>query len=205
MGYAEDVEFVARGLIEMIPAEELALQKLIEHRTYLFGVERLSHWDFETSDLNDDFPPEYAQAAHTRWAQAVEKRERLEVELAATEATIANKQISIQAICGALLQIAKQGVSMVHGGPDNAPDGRYVQGPALKTIIWQGRNQSQHFEDKRGFMQPVIDLFAELEQNCGDSFSLGKHAGKSLAKQVIHLLGWTDFEQFHSDMKCLGL
>jgi hypothetical protein len=107
-------------------------------------------------------------------------------------------------MCGALLQIAKQGLSLVHGSLAAAPDGRFLQGISLKEIVWQGRNQAIHCEEGR-FNPPVTALFNRLEIACGPEFSLQTHTGQSRAKQVVKLLGWTNYQSYRCDMQLLGL
>jgi hypothetical protein len=87
----------------------------------------------------------------------------------------------------------------VHGSRKNAPEGRAIGSLTLRDIIWQGRNQSIHYEDER-FNPPVVTCFSAPEKEHGEQFSLTKHIGQNRAKQVVHLLGWTSYEGYREDM-----
>lgn len=108
----------------------------------------------------------------------------------------------MQAIAGAVLQIAKQGISLVHGGLAAAPQGRKIGSLYTKDIIWQGRNQAIHFEEGN-FKKAITDLFTILETEQGARFSLAAHPQQNRAKQVVELLGWTQYASYVQDMQAL--
>lgn len=204
MSYADETEYASRNLIELVGHEE---KRLADLTAALRGEEakyRVNKWDFETSDLNDDFSDAYVQAAFHRMAKAHQEAQKLKGEVETLQASIGTKQFAIQAICGALLQIAKQGISLVHGSLAAAPPGRIVGGAPLKEIIWQGRNQALHYEDGN-FRPAVVTLFGLLEQAYGQDFALANHVHQSRAKQLVRLLGWTDHNIFDNDLRSLGL
>lgn len=65
---------------------------------------------------------------------------------------------------GAILQYAKQAVSQCHGKNRNsAPFGRrQIAGQSLRDVIWEGRNQSEHWDE--GAFKPNVDaVFAALD------------------------------------------
>lgn len=204
MSYAEDTEYASRNLIELISHEELELAKLKDEFRAEEAKFRVNKWDYETSDLNDDFSDAHVQAAFVRMAKAHQEAEKIRVKANALDVSIATRQVAIQAMCGALLQIAKQGLSLVHGSLGSAPSGRSLSGIALKEIVWQARNQAMHYEDG-SFNIGVTALFAQLEKAFGNEFSLKAHPNQSRAKQTITVLGWNNYDIFHKDMKSLGL
>jgi hypothetical protein len=163
---------------------------------------KIHKWDFETSDLHDDFSDTYVIGAFNRMAQAGEQSNQLVQEINSLQALIGSRQSAIQAICGAILQIAKQGMSIVNGGLPNTPDGRIIGTLKIKDIIWQGRNQAIHYEEGN-FNHRVIDVFTTLEQEHGTDFSLTQHQKQSRANQIINLLNWNDYEVYSSDMQSL--
>jgi len=108
-------------------------------------------------------------------------------------------EFSQATIAGALLQIAKQGISLVHNGLTICPDGRLIGSEPLKNIIWQGRNQSMHFEEGN-YNISVQDCFHNLETICDAKFQL---SNKNLAFEMVTLLGWKSYEDYKNDMKLL--
>jgi hypothetical protein len=63
--------------------------------------------------------------------------------------TVAAHEFAVDAMCGSLLQYAKQGIALQYGTErKGCPDGRTVAGLALHEVIWQARNQALHWEEK---------------------------------------------------------
>ncbi|MBV1712691.1 MAG: hypothetical protein KUA37_11930 [Desulfomicrobium sp.] len=200
--YIIDTEFAVKNLIQLATDEEGMLEKLAAELTQVEAQLRVYGWDFETSDLNDDFSEVYVMAAFSRMAEAAAKTKGIQGKLATLQASIGTRQRAIQAISGAILQIAKQGISLVHGSLVAAPEGRKIGTASLKQVIWQARNQALHYEEGN-FHQSVTDLFANLEAEQGAQFSLANHPNQSLAKQVVILLGWNKYTNYIRDMQSL--
>lgn len=200
--YLQDTEFAAKNLFALATEEQRQLDALSEQLKKTEAQGRHHQWDFETSDFNDDFSEGYVMAAFIRAAKAGQEVERLKAEVATLQASVGTRQHAVQAISGAIFQIAKQGISLVHGGLGAAPDGRTVGSLFLRDIIWQARNQSMHYEEGKP-KKAVSDLFATLEQEHGSHFSLAAHAGQNRAKQVLDMLGWTNYESYLQDMRTL--
>lgn len=204
MGYAEETEYASTNLIRLMSHEEEELAGL---GAALFAEEQkaaLHRWDFQTSDFNDDFSEAHVQGAFARMAKAQHTAGELAEQIDILRTSIGSRQLAVQAICGALLQIAKQGLSIVHGDLAASPPGRELSGISVRDIVWQARNQALHFEDGI-FSKPVTDLFAKLENAFGEDFSLAKHPHSNLAKKVVHLLNWTNEDNYRADAKALGL
>lgn len=109
---------------------------------------------------------------------------------------------AIDALAGNLLQIAKQGISIVHGKPHNCPNGRFIGTQSLKAIIWNGRNQALHWEDSR--LKPEITIFFRslcLEHGLTH---FGLFRSKSLGFAIVNILEWKTFDKFKSDMLLLN-
>jgi hypothetical protein len=204
MGYIESTDYAARNLIDLAMREEAELIKLKEELAAREAEYKTHKWDFETSDLSDDFSDRYVMGAFNRMAGAYQAANDLQVQVDALQASIGSKEASVQAICAALLQIAKQGISFVHGNPANAPNGRFLNGISLKEIIWEGRNQSMHYEEGVRNTK-TISLFLALEAQFGKEFSLTLHPTQNRAKQIVKLLDWTNYSNYFADMKLLGL
>lgn len=200
--YIIDTEYASKHLVQLATEEENKLKELAEK---LRGVEaqfRVNQWDYESSDLNEDFSDAYVMAAFGRMASVAQQNEALKIEFATIQTSIGSHQQAIQAIAGSILQIVKQGISIVHGSLVAAPDGRKIGTASLKDVVWQARNQAIHYEEGK-FRKDVTDLFAILEREQGAEFSLAKYPNQSRAKQVITLLGWTDYAAYVSDMQSL--
>ena len=114
---------------------------------------------------------------------------------------VAARQFSVAALSGSLLQYGKQGISL-HYGKKHAgcPDGRIVAGIPLHEIIWQGRNQALHWENS-SFHDPTTKCFEHLAN--GDPI-FSQFKCRSLAFEIIVLLGWNNAEAFFIDMKLLN-
>ncbi|MGN7292395.1 hypothetical protein [Rhizobium sp. SAFR-030] len=204
MSYCDDTEYAARNLIELAMAEDNALTSLQPKLVSAEAKYKANHWDFSTSDLNDDFSDAHVMSAFRRMAEAHNEANSLRTEIASLQASIGARQVALQALCGALLQLAKQGISLVHGSLNACPNGRMLANTSLKEVVWQARNQAIHYEEGN-FRQAVTTVFSDLEASFGQEFSLSQHVGQSRARQVTKLLGWTAYDNYSTDMKLLGL
>ena len=117
------------------------------------------------------------------------------------ESLIALRSFSTASQSGSLLQYAKQGISLVHNGPSACPAGRTIYSQTLRNVIWQGRNQAMHWDEGR-FNQAVQDCFRALATDVDAKF--GDLAVRSLAFDVVQLLGWKEFADFERDMLSLA-
>lgn len=198
--YLSDTEFATKNLFGLATEEAGQLATLLAKLSETEAQLKVHQWDFQTSDLNDDFSEAYVMAAFQRAAKAQQETVRLKSEVAVLQASIGTHQHAVQAIAGAIFQIAKQGISLVHGGLAAAPAGRAVSSLVVRDVIWQARNQSMHYEEGQP-RQQVSDLFAILAREHGDQCSLTVHPGQNRAKQVLDVLGWTNYEQYIRDMQ----
>ncbi|ATB70809.1 hypothetical protein SJPD1_2720 [Sulfurospirillum diekertiae] len=156
--------------------------------------------EFEFKDFNDDFCDLQVQDAFIKMAESKKGVDILKSQIHVLSISIQNKDFSIRALCGALLQIAKQGISFVHGKYKHlAPNGHKTFGAeTLKNVIWEGRNQTLHFEEGI-FQQPIIDCFKNLEIAYGSDFLLSKPP-KNKSLEIIRLLDWTTYKNYEKDM-----
>ena len=200
--YLQDTEFACKNLFRLATDEENNLKSLVAQLPPLEQQLKVHQWDFQTSDLNDDFSEAYVMAAFGRTARAGQEVQRLKGQVAELQASVGVRQHSVQAIAGAILQIAKQGISLVYGAPSSAPAGRMLGSLALRDIIWQARNQSMHYEEG-SFKKALVDLFSTLEAEQGLQFSLTTHAKQNRAKQILDVLGWENYDSYLRDMPAL--
>jgi len=152
--------------------------------------------------LEDDCMIWFTQAAKAR-----EEAESALPELIAYENKALFNETALASICGALLQVAKQGMSTAHGQLSACPSGRRKIGSQyLATVVWQARNQSIHFEEGNDKLyQPVIACFAKLEKEIGPQFSLQADLSKNMAWEVVKELEWTRYDIYCMDMESLLL
>lgn len=205
--YLHETQFAVENIFLLALSEEdtlLALAGNLRRAEAQLNVHQL---DFQSSDLNDDFPEAYVMAAFARAAQAHTQVQALQGEVAALQSRLGARQTSVQAMCGAILQIAKQGISFAHGKQSLALPGRSIGTVTVRDIIWQARNQSMHYEEEASRITPakqqMLRVFATLELEQGPEFSLAQHPQQSRARQILRLLGWRDLASYQSDMHSL--
>jgi hypothetical protein len=130
-------------------------------------------------------------------------RDATDTEVGKLEARILDKKFSLSALAGALLQIAKQGISVVRGRPDNCPDGREVCGCSLKWVIWAGRNQSLHFEQAKMIDDKTAQILTTMGETGGSAALIHPRAGDNLALEVVNALNWFSLAAYSDDMESL--
>lgn len=197
--YIQDTQFSASQLIDLIFADEKSLADAEAKRSQLQGKADFHYKVATWKEDYGEFDPYHVVHEYNKMIDASSKAAQGETEILKILGLILAKEFSIGALSGALLQIAKQGISVVHGGLSNCPDGRSIGGEPLKNIVWQGRNQSMHYEEGNPH-QPVRSCFQNLEVNCGPQFALATNPPRNLARNVIDVLGWKTYQQYETDM-----
>lgn len=199
--YLPDTKFAAKSLIDTIHEEENKFSSLSARFDKLKKVYDTLYLDYSSSDLQEDFSPLQVQDKFIRAAKFAEDNELKgkKLELDKLERSIIAKKDSINSLSMSLLQIAKQGISSVHGNPSNCPNGRLVGSETLKNIIWQGRNQAIHCEEGNP-NQKVKDCFANLSNDYGDDFDITMDYTDNKAKNIVDLLEWSDYDNYEKDM-----
>lgn len=199
--YIVDTKFAAKSLLEVIHEEENQFEILKKEYVKLKKVWDVLDWDFSTADLNEDYSEyqvQYKFVQREKFAEENDLKDK-KVELRKLSESMLTKKHSINSLSMSLLQIAKQGISTVHGHPKKCVDGRSISSETLKNVILQGRNQSIHCEEGNPH-QPVIDCFANLTKDFGVNFDLTINKTENRARQIIELLGWSSYETYESDM-----
>lgn len=122
-----------------------------------------------------------------------------EVDMAAQR--LEAHKLSTAALAGSLLQFAKQGISLRYGKERiGCPDGRLIAEMPLHEVIWQGRNQAIHWEEGK-FRRPVEICFQKLKEEIDTVF--GEYTNRSMAYEVVSILGWRSFDNFADDLRRL--
>ncbi len=207
--YIVETGNTVRGLLELVNHEGSLIKEQISKLREAIIELKAQGWNFNAIDLKDDFSDTYVMSAFFRLANFTPSTDELKSEIARTQALLGAHQLTTQTLCGSILQIAKQGITLVHGSflthdsyTIGTPPGRILAPLTLRDIIWQSCNQAVLCKEEN-YQQPVIDLFAELELSHGPQFSLSRHPRQSRAKQIIQLLEWLNYGTYIADMRLL--
>jgi hypothetical protein len=201
--YLHEIKHAASETLGLVWFEHQQMEKLQGRIVSLNAevqdaAERLA-WLSANPDLDDD---NLSTAIYWDTYFGPEKdryyAEKSKVEL---ESLIAMRRFSTDAQSGSILQYAKQGISLVHHGPATCPDGRMLHAQSLKTVVWQGRNQAMHWDEGK-FIQAVKDCFNSLARDVDPKFR--DFTTRSMAFDIVQLLGWEKFSDFESDMLSLS-
>ncbi|MDC3351652.1 hypothetical protein OAV92_00250 [Crocinitomicaceae bacterium] len=199
--YLVDTKYAAQSLIDTIHNEENRLSILTEQFDSLKKVFDHLFWDYSTADMHEDFNELQVQHKFIQMAKFAEQNDLKgkKAELDALAKSILAKKDSMNSLSMSLLQIAKQGISTVHGAPSNCPPGRSIGSETLKNVIWQGRNQSIHCEEGNP-NQKVKDCFSNLANDFGNEFDLTTDYTANKARKIIDLLTWRIYDNYENDM-----
>lgn len=77
---------------------------------------------------------------------------------------------------------------------------------SLLDVIWEGRNQSIHFEDK-SFHTPTDKCFKTLIKDPAKLYQnlKGYDNGENKAMEIVRILGWTKYSKYESDLLSLSV
>lgn len=214
--YLEETKYAVTGLLDLIYKEEFKLQKVFEELLKVEGelssieslYDRFLGMEYDLEGVSDSQTQHnYIQwYKHKQRTPEIEKRkETLENEKQKLELLIETNESSTRVLCGALLQIAKQGISIVYGILDNCSNLKPTQVKSveepLKNFIWYGRNQSLHFEEGRITNNAGRIFFEKIIAAYDVKFS--KLKSMNYAKEIIEILGWSDYKSYEKDMLLL--
>ncbi|MCE9565957.1 MAG: hypothetical protein K8U57_28370 [Planctomycetes bacterium] len=201
--YLERTQFATKTLIDAIFQEERELARLTPRvapaQRYAKTLDRAAA--FALRDIDDDEGIGQLKAVEA-WDARVEANSLVESVEELTRAR-ADKEQAIIALCGALLQVAKNGITVLdaegNGVIVSPLKGRQIDGLHLEEIVWGGRNQSMHYQElpKHKLTKRVCDTLAATRPQFKAA------AGKDLSREFISLLGWTDIEKYTEDMESI--
>ena len=113
--YLQESEYAVRGLFDLIGTEQIQCEdKLVEIQVKTLEYRRaknILNAGAPMSGFGENTTPYFEKKARTARRQV----RLLEFEVASLKASVETKEFSISSIAGAILQIAKQGMSIVHG------------------------------------------------------------------------------------------
>jgi hypothetical protein len=194
--YLMDTEYAAKALFDAINHERDLLAELVKQRDAARAMEN-EHYTAFLARARQPF----AHYWYNELKRAGKEKSAAEEKVAELELRIADREFSIGTLAGAVLQIAKQGLSIVWGKPDDWPKAREVFGQQIGTVIRAARNQALHFEEaaKEDTAKVLIGLAA-----AGADAQLKDATEKiNLASVVLEVLGWKDYESYLKDMTVL--
>lgn len=196
--YISDTEFAVSHLAAALVVDRAELVRLEEEQADAIAKEAYFDIAFLQRQMHSSGNYWYGQLM-----EAQGKRNSLDSDIARTEARLLDKRFSLSALASALLQIGKQGISVVRRRPQSCPDGRVVCGVPLKWAIWAGRNQALHYEEPRMVSDETWHHLWMMGNNGGSAQLLDSRAGVSLALPVLEQLGWFSFDAYRDDMQSL--
>lgn len=202
--YLTEIEHAASSLIDTIWSEQLKLQEVEAEIGKLQPiVEHNYRRALDIQHFAED-PDDVMMGVGMYWDNYFGEDKRLyhtDVQRQELANKVASHAFSVASLSAALLQHAKQGISLSHGGATNCPSGRSIGSQSLKSIIWEARNQSLHWEEGN-FRQGVNNCFNTLAGEIDQKYS--QYLNRNMAFDVVDLLGWRSFGDFRNDMLLLA-
>jgi hypothetical protein len=201
--YIQDTEYAASKLIDIIWDEHTELEKLDKE---IKGLQKVVQHQYRQSQslMDSDDPDDVMLGVGVHWQTYFEKDKQLfhkSDDYKKLEQQIQTHNYSIQTLCAGLLQIAKQGISIVHNGLATCPSGRQIGPQNLKDVIWQARNQTFHYEEGNCRTQ-IVNVFNTLSNNF-DTVFLNFNT-QNLAFEIVKILGWTNYTKYKTDILTLA-
>lgn len=201
--YLETEKYAASNLIGLIWKEYNDLQKLEQEVDSLKGKVEDGYRRAEHFMMDDD-PDDVMLGLGIHWEtyfgddKELFHKNKDKIKL---EEQIEAHKASIQTLCSALLQIAKQGISICYGGLSNCQDGRPVGSQRLKDVLWQARNQTMHYEEG-ACKDPIVVVFSRLAIDFNAIFN--NYNLENLAFEIVKVLDWKNYENFANDLQSFG-
>ena len=145
-----------------------------------------------------------AATRHTEgYWQAGAHTDEVRRHLARARVDVAAHREAAAAAAGAVLQIAEQGLLLVHGSKENATGlGREVcAGLPLTTVVLAARDQAvqRSGDDER---RDVSACFRTLAEAVDPAFA--EHRYQRMSTAVLQLLGWQDTADVEEDLRGVG-
>jgi len=215
--YLAEVRHAVEGLLPLIWKEQDALsdieRQFAERKDELARLERQVRDEYTNvawleangEDWDDD-----GLATLRRWDNYFgpdKERYHLSHQLPGLQAAVESLQASVEAhrfsvgvLASAVIQIAKQGLALVHGGKPTAAGRTIGSSRQLSEVIWQARNQALHWEEQ-SFRTQVVDCFTTLANEVDQVF--GDYRSRNMALDVIKELGWFTFGNLEGDLLTL--
>lgn len=198
--YLVDTEFAMKNLFDLVTHENKQITSLkAEMKVHQDRANKIMSDAYYVTDQDvDDLETPGMHAIRHGYVRHLNAANAVRDQIVKLTASFQAKDFSVQALCGSVLQIAKQGISIVHG--KNAPYGitEPLSGEFVYNIILQGRNQSMHYEEGK-YRAPVVSCFQNLQQAFGSDLDIT--TGGNKAKYIVfHVLGWRTYNNYLGTM-----
>lgn len=197
--YLVDTQYCSKELFKLVFDEKHQLKTLECKKNDLEKYFQFLWEQYRESKNCEDTSDVQLQNRYMKASDIGTQLKNLESQIRITKNSISFKEFSLKTLAGSILQIAKQGISIVHSSLQNCPTGKSIGQETLKNVIWQGRNQALHFEDA-SFNQSVTQCFNNLEQDFGINFCLSPASPENKALYVLEILDWETYEKYEADM-----
>jgi hypothetical protein len=204
LNYLNEIEFAVSGMMPLMWAERNQLGNVEQELSLLTRVAEDNYRRAESISLEAEDPDDVMMAAGVYWENYFgddKKRFHKNEEKEKLVARIDAHRFSIDAIAASILQYAKQGILLTHGGVANCPGGRLIGTQSIRDVIWQARNQAIHWEEG-SFRTAVDNCFDVLKNEIDPKY--GDFISRNMAGDVVELLGWVDFDSFKTDLLSLS-
>lgn len=224
--YLESTQFAAKNLIDLINAEQMAI---VDLRKSIKDADKEANEWWESIPVGASLEDYIWRSENTTFQ--LNLQEELKQELKQKLLARSVKEVSLIVLSGALLQLAKQGISLVHYSPylPESKAGNEIKNSSNNHIVWAkpsvgnvnlkvsdlivaARNQSMHYEEGLDNTHN-IKVFEALETANPKLFQIitktdlqsGIKKPKNFAKNaVLSLLKWKTYEQFEKDLLSIG-
>ncbi|KPW98185.1 MULTISPECIES: hypothetical protein [Pseudomonas] len=201
--YLSEIEHAARSVIGLLWEEHRQVEEL-QAQVEKLNVEVHDGYRRAAAWKDSEDPDDVMAEAGIRWETYFgPDKQRNDVTDRLTQAhdQLAARAFSRSSMAASLLQYAKQGISITQSSFDACPDGYAIGTQVLKQVIWQGRNQSTHWEEGKPH-KAVTVCFDLLTAEAGGQFA--PYKTQNLAFEVVTLLGWDSYEVFEADLRSLA-
>lgn len=180
--FIEHTAPAVKALFDAIAEEQARYEPL---RTAFQNAHEMHYVDFITADLQEDFDDQQVQH---KYAQAAEAK---------MQALLVSQ--SLEVLCGAVLQIGKQGISLILKDDDRYSKGRVIGSQPLSNVVWHGRNQAMHWEAGPPTYKHTKGCFETLAKEFGPQFEF-KESPRNMAWDILLTIGWSSYDEYEKDM-----
>ena len=147
--YIDEIDLAVQSIHDVVQRESGRIHSLLaqQSRTDARIVKKGERYQFLA--LNPDLDDEGLGPA-ARWElhfDDLPESDRIAADLEEARERFQAAAFSVSVLCGALLQVAKQAISVAEKGRATAFRGRRIHGLPVGEVVWETRNQSVHFEE----------------------------------------------------------
>ena len=192
---------------------ETAVRKLFEGIAYYTDMLKAIRG---TTFVSGELDREKFMVQYERWA---EKNAKTLVRSVAAQQKFAEQSFAMATLCGAVLQVAAKAiecyspvkrvpselVAVVGNSKPATPFcvGRELRGLPIGLIVYAGRNQHTHFNEKRynKVNEAVFNQLAVFNHLRDPGLDLANPLLESFASNITFILGWRSYEAYDEDMK----